>query len=1196
MPTISVTPGIILFLAQNVESNLTDIYENTSKQESQFPFSDIAGYLSPLTPVIPVVPGDSCHWSRLYGSARGLAIHSAAKLINSPLVVLTADIKRTESLLEELRFYSEVDNEIPLLSFPDWETLPYDIFSPYQDIISERLATLTRLSGLNKGILVVPVATVMHRLMPEKYLHARSLSLESGQGIDIELFRNRLIQNGYRMVSQVIEHGDIAIRGSILDIYPMGSQLPYRIDLLDKEVDSIRVFDIETQRSIEKVTRLSVLPAREVSLTEETISRFRSGWRSRFPGNPATSTIYRDVTEGIAPAGIEYYLPLFYESTSCLFDYLPATGLIILDEDAEKAVSVFWNDIQHRYEQGRYDIERPLLPPEQLFYSPAEFIGIVESHARIYCGGLTVREKQNAVNYATRAPLHLPVDIRSSAPLGMLQRFLGEFKGRVLVLAESPGRRETIAEMFRNHGLTPRHFNSWADFLQADADFGLAVAPLQNGACIDQPAIAIISESQLFGERVQQQRLRKRRKNESDALVKSLAELTIGAPVVHEDNGVGRYLGLITLEVGGVLNEFICLEYDKGDKLYVPVSSLDLISRYTGADPEHAPLHRLGSNQWQKARERASKRVIDVAAELLELHARRAARTGNSFTFDESAYLSFIQGFPFEETPDQLDAINAVLADMQQAKPMDRLICGDAGFGKTEVAMRAAFIAANANKQVGILVPTTLLAQQHYGNFKDRFADWPIRIEVLSRFFDKKQQNEVIRDIADGKVDIVIGTHRLLQDDIRFARLGLIIIDEEHRFGVRQKEKFKAIRAEIDVLTLTATPIPRTLNMALSDLRDMSIIASPPSRRQAVKTFVFEWRDDLLQEAILREIKRGGQVYFLHNEVDSIEKQAERIQALVPESRVQFAHGQMPEKQLEQVMLDFYHRRFNILVCTTIIETGIDVPSANTIIINRADKFGLAQLYQLRGRVGRSHHRAYAYLLVPSLKSITRDAVKRLEAIESLEDLGIGFTLAVHDLEIRGAGEILGEDQSGQIQEIGFGLYMDLLDRAVRSLKSGNQPQLDRPLDHGAEIDFHVATLIPEDFLPDVQTRLIMYKRIASTRDDEELLGLQEEMIDRFGLLPDSLKNLFEITRLKHHVAPLGVKKVDLGKHGGRIQFEKQAKIDPVKIIMLIQKQSGVFKLDGSDKLKITSEFSDVPSRLAFLYDLFNMISLKHTI
>jgi len=1150
--------------------------------------------LSPLTPILPVNPGTKHYWGRLYGSVKGLAIACAAKLANTPLIVLTTDVKRMESLLEEAGFFAGAGEEIPRLSFPDWETLPYDIFSPYQDIISDRLATLVSLSVLDRGILVVPVSTAMHRLIPRNFLQARSLSIRTGQYLDIEELRQNMIQNGYRFVSQVMEHGDIAVRGSILDIYPMGSIDPYRIDLFGSEVDSIRIFDVETQRSSNKTNELKVLPAREISLTDEAINRFRANWRKQFPGNPAESVIYNDVSNAIAPAGIEYYLPLFYEETSTLLDYLSMMATVVIDEGAYDAAESFWSDIHERYEQGRHDRQRPLLAPDQMFLSPAELFENLESFPQVHCTGLAARDKQNAVNFAATIPLQLPVDIHATEPLGTLQKYLADYSGRVLLVAESPGRRETILEMFNAIKLHPHIFESWAEFLDSDVPFGITVASLENGALIDIPHIAVISESQLFGERVQQRRLRKRRQSDADAIVRSLVELNIGSPVVHEDHGVGRYHGLVTLEVGSVLNEFIALIYDRGDKLYVPVSSLELISRYTGADPEHAPLHRLGSNQWQKARERAEKRVVDVAAELLELHARRAARKGNSFPIDENAYRSFIQGFPFEETPDQLDAINAVLNDMRSSSPMDRLVCGDAGFGKTEVAMRAAFVAVNNNRQVALLVPTTLLAQQHYQNFRDRFADWPVRIDVLSRFVDRKQQDEVIRGLADGKVDIVIGTHRLLQGDIRFEQLGLVIIDEEHRFGVRQKERFKALRAEIDVLTLTATPIPRTLNMAISELRDLSIIATPPSRRLAVKTFVYEWRDDILKEAIQREIKRGGQVYFLHNEVETIGKQAERIQALAPDARVGFAHGQMPEKQLEQVMLDFYHRRFNILVCTTIIETGIDIPTANTIIINRADKFGLAQLYQLRGRVGRSHHRAYAYLLIPPLKSITRDAVKRLEAIESLENLGIGFTLAIHDLEIRGAGEILGEDQSGQIQEIGFGLYMDLLDRAVKSLRSGKQAQLDRPLDHGAEIDLHIAALIPEDYLPDVHTRLVMYKRIAGAMDNDELRVLQEEMIDRFGLHPDPLKNLFDITRLKRRAAVFGIRKIDMFEKGGRIHFDKNTNVDPAAVIQLIQKQSETYKLDGQDKLRIIRELPDAGARISFLHDLFDYFLAKN--
>lgn len=1151
-------------------------------------------FISPLKPEIPSKAGDRRYWGRLYGSSKALAINSVAEKHARPLVILTEDLTSANRLLEELQFYRSTHASYLPLHFPDWETLPYDMFSPYQDIISERLATLVQLPNLKSGILVVPVSTAMHRLLPGEFLAANSLVLQTGQSLNIDNFRSNMEQSGYRFVSQVMEHGDVAVRGSLLDVYPMGSATPYRIDLFDDEIDSIRKFDPESQRSLEKIDKVQVLPAREVALTEDSISRFRSNWLSRFEGNPNNCPVYRDVSDGIAPAGIEYYLPLFYEHTSSLFDYLPEDCMLVLDEDIHAAAESFWQDIEGRYEQGRYDLERPLLQPADAFFRPQDLFARLKSFPQIHLSSMSQdRERAGTLNFASKGVVKLPIDVRASEPLGIVKRFLQEFAGRVLIVAESSGRRETIIELFGRHGLRPTLFETWSDFLSDSVELGLTVAPLEHGAMFEEPAIAVVSESQLFGERVQQRRLRKRKQQDTDAIVRNLTELTVGAPVVHEEHGVGRYRGLITLTVGEVESEFIHLEYDQGDKLYVPVSTLELISRYTGVDPEHAPLHRLGSGQWEKARRKAAEKVHDVAAELLELHARRAARPGDSFTIDQNAYQQFVQGFAFEETPDQMDAISDVLADMHQAKAMDRLICGDAGFGKTEVAMRAAFVTMQNNKQIAILVPTTLLAQQHYQNFKDRFADWPVRVEVLSRFVARKQQDDIIADLAQGKVDIVIGTHKLLHDDIKFARLGLAIIDEEHRFGVRQKEKFKSLRAEVDVLTLTATPIPRTLNMALSDLRELSIIASPPSKRLAVKTFVREWNDTILKEALLREIKRGGQVYFLHNEVENIESKAKQVEALIPEARVQIAHGQMPEKQLEQVMSDFYHRRFNVLVCTTIIETGIDVPSANTIIINRADKFGLAQLYQLRGRVGRSHHRAYAYLIVPSRRAMTRDAIKRLEAIESLEELGVGFTLATHDLEIRGAGEILGDDQSGQIQEIGFSLYMELLERAVQALKSGKQPQLDRPLDHGTEIDLRIPALIPEDYLPDVHSRLIMYKRIASARDEGELRSLQEEMIDRFGLHPEPLKNLFRITELKRKAMPLGIRKVDLGPQGGRIHFHEQTSIDPGRIINLIQSEPQGYRLDGSDKLRIIKELPDAESRYKVLAYLFDIISVR---
>ena len=981
-------------------------------------------------------------------------------------------------------------------------------------------------------------------------------------------------------------------RGSLLDIFPMGAVNPFRIDLFDDEVDSIRTFDIETQRSIDKVESIRILPAREVALVDEGIARFRANWRARFEGNPAQCPIYRDVSQSLAPAGIEYYLPLFYEETSILFDYIADDSILVLDDGVKAAAETFWEDIESRYEQERYDVERPILPPRDVFLNTNDLYTAFKLYPQVHIENLSTESSSGVIEFDSELPTNLSIDARAKEPLALVKRFLVEFDGRVLIAAETQGRRETIMELFKHSG-APVKIESWDSFLHGNVEFGIAIMPIENGLIMHDPNIAIITEAQLFGERVMQRRLRKRKQQDAEAVVRNLTELSVGAPVVHEDHGVGRYCGLMTIDAGGIPGEFIHLEYAEGDKLYVPVAALELISRYTGVDPEHAPLHKLGSGQWQKARRKAAEKVYDVAAELLELHARRAARKGQSYEFDQDAYFAFAQKFPFEETPGQYDAIQAMIEDMRKDKPMDRLVCGDAGFGKTEVAMRAAFIAVQNGKQVALLVPTTLLAQQHYQNFVDRFSEWPVRIELLSRFRSKKEQDITLSAMANAKADIVIGTHKLLQADINFKNLGLIIIDEEHRFGVRQKEKFKSLRAEIDVLTLTATPIPRTLNMALSDLRELSIIATPPARRLAVKTFVRERSDSLLKEAMLREIKRGGQVFYLHNEVKTIEKTAEEIGKLLPEARVEFAHGQMPEKQLESIMLDFYHRRFNVLVCTTIIETGIDVPSANTIIINRADKFGLAQLYQLRGRVGRSHHRAYAYLIVPPRKAMTADAVKRLEAIEALEELGIGFTLATHDLEIRGAGEILGEGQSGHIQEIGFGLYMELLDRAVHAMKEGKQPELDRPLDHGAEIDLHIPALIPEDFLPDVHMRLIMYKRIASAKSNLELNELKEEMIDRFGLLPDGVKNLFEVSNLKQLARPLGIRKIDMGLKGGRIFFQPDANIDPGRIIQLIQSDPSSYKLDGQDKLRISKELPDAESRFQILEYLFNEIALK---
>ncbi len=1139
---------------------------------------------SPLQPVLPATTCERVVWEGLPGCGKALALAAAARQQGSLFVVITADQGGAQRLMEELAFFNPPGSGLPLRSFPDWETLPYDRFSPYQDIVSERLATLVELRAMRAGILVVAVPTLMQRLLPATYLQAYSLMLRTGQVLDTDNFRQELEHNGYRSVSQVMEHGDVAVRGSLIDIYPMGADTPFRLDLLDNEIDSIRTFDVETQRSLEPIRALRVLPAREVPLTASAIELFRSNWRQRFAGNPGNNPVYNDVSNGIAPAGIEYYLPLFYDHTGSLKDYFPANPTIVPDEEVYAAAQAFHELVQARYEQGQHDAERPLLAPAELVYSPRQLFELLAPHAQIHLGATGLDPgAARTVRYHAAAPQQYPVNARAQDPLALLRAFMQEFDGRILVVAESLGRRETILELFQAEKTRPSPCQDWDEFLTGNTRFGLTVAPLERGVTLAQPGIAIISETQLFGVRAQQRRLRKRSRQLTDSIVNNLDELSMGAPVVHEEHGVGRYRGLVTLKVNEIDTEFICLEYDQGDKLYVPVTALDRVSRFVGADTEQAPLHRLGSGHWLKAKQKALKRVYDVAAELLALHARRAAQQGHEFRVDNNAYQAFAQDFPFEETPGQAEAIARVLEDLRAQTPMDRLICGDSGFGKTEVAMRAAFVAVENHKQVAVLAPTTLLAQQHYRNFSDRFADWPVRLAALSRFVSRKDQAAICAGLSAGKIDIVIGTHKLLQDGLAFHNLGLIIIDEEHRFGVRQKEKLKSLRAQVDVLTLTATPIPRTLNMALSDLQSLSIIATPPSRRLPIKIFIREWDEVWLAEAMLRELKRGGQVYFVHNEICSIEKTANEVARLAPDARLGIAHGQLPEQQLEQVMLDFYHQRFNVLVCTTIIETGIDVPSANTIIINRADKFGLAQLYQLRGRVGRSHHRAYAYLVKPDRGAVSDSAARRFEAMAALEELGTGFTLATHDMEIRGVGEILGDEQSGQVQEIGFGLYMDLLQRAVASLKAGRQPELDRPLDHGTEIDLHLPALIPADYLPDVHTRLVMYKRIAGAAAEHALWDLQEECIDRFGLLPEGLKNLFRIAQLKQGAQALGIRKIDLAAKGGRIQFDENAEFDRAKLIKLIQTHPDRYKFAQGGKLSINHELADAAARFSFL-------------
>ncbi len=1143
-----------------------------------------------LAPEFPAT-GSRLLWSKLYGDSLPLVLAQAARRYDGPILVVTPDSQEAEKLQQQLRFFC-ADLHDDILCFPDWETLPYDSFSPHQDIISERLLTLQRLPDLRKGILLVPVATLLQRLPPQSFLDQYSLALNQGELLDLDKMRSRLEKAGYQCVSQVMEHGEFAIRGSLLDLFPMGTPNPYRIDLFDDEIESIRIFDPDNQRSLEQVEHIRLLPAREFPVDEAAITRFRQAWRSRFEGDPQRAQIYRDVSNGLLPSGLEYYLPLFLEATATLFDYLPDNICLATTEDARTAIVRFREELNERYESLRHDIERPLLPPEALYLKADETHAAMRASALIEVQRAEALDSdQQAVSYATQALPTLQVQARAERPAGTLQDYLSRFTGRCLICAESAGRRETLLNQLREFGLRPKVLENWQAFIDGDETLAITIAPLEQGMLLaSTPPLAIITEPQLFGERALQQR-RRRPKRDADVIIRNLTDLNVGAPVVHEDHGVGRYLGLQKLSVGGFEAEFLTLEYAGNDKLYVPVASLHLVGRYTGSSPDSAPLHKLGSEYWQKARKKAAEQVRDVAVELLDIYARRAARKGHASLVDDDEYSAFSSTFPFEETPDQAQTIEAVHDDMRSDRPMDRVVCGDVGFGKTEVAMRAAFIAAQSGRQVIVLVPTTLLAQQHYQNFCDRFADWPVRIEVLSRFRNKKDQDAVIGDFSKGTVDILIGTHKVIQDDIKPKNLGLVIIDEEHRFGVRQKEKLKALRAEVDLLTLTATPIPRTLNMSLSGLRDLSIIATPPVQRLAVKTFICEWNKATIREACMREIKRGGQVYFLHNEVDSIEKTGRELRELVPEANIKIGHGQMRERDLEQVMLDFYHRRFNILLCTTIIESGIDVPTANTILINRADRLGLAQLHQLRGRVGRSHHRAYAYLIVPHRKAMSDDAIKRIEAIESLENLGAGFTLATHDLEIRGAGELLGDEQSGQIQEIGFTLYTELLERAVQALKAGKQPELNQPLNHGPEIDLHLPALIPDDYLADVHGRLTLYKRIASAHDSEELRDLQVEMIDRFGLLPDPVKNLFSITELKLKAVPLGISKIDVGEHSGRVIFGTQPNVDPAQIIQLLQSEPQHYNLDGSDKIRLQFDMTEPVERISRISKVLDSLS-----
>ncbi|MDG2958348.1 transcription-repair coupling factor [Exercitatus varius] len=1164
---------------------------------------------------IPTQPNDHKILGNVQAGADCLAIAEIAAQHKGLTVIVTPDTKSAVRFEKVLREITTAD----ICFFPDWETLPYDAFSPHQEIISARLSALFYLQQASQGILLLPVATLMQRVCPPSFLRQNVLLIKNGDRLNIERLRLQLENAGYRAVEQVLEPGEFAVRGSLLDLFPMGSPLPFRLDFFDDEIDSIRTFDVETQRTLEAIPQINLLPAHEFPTDAKGIEFFRARFRETFGEiRRDPEHIYQQVSKGALVSGIEYWQPLFFEQMGTLFDYLPPDSLLVDTEQNAEQAARFYADAAQRFESRKVDPMRPLLPPECLWLRVDELNRRLKQYPRITFKTEKVRSSVRQKNLPVSPLPPLQIQAQSKEPLQELRRFIESFDGNIVFSVETEGRRETLLDLLSPIKLKPKQIKGLQE--AENQRISLWISSLDHGFILEAQSagkknevflhsddaegaeerrnsakgmtnnIAVICETELLGERVQQRRRDKRKTVNPDALIRNLAELKIGQPVVHLEHGVGRYGGLVTLENGGVKAEYLLLTYANDAKLYVPVAGLHLISRYVGGGEETAPLHKLGGDAWAKARRKAAEKIRDVAAELLDVYAQREAQKGFAFKYDREEFQAFAATFPFEETFDQELAINAVISDMCQPKAMDRLICGDVGFGKTEVAMRAAFLAVMNHKQVAVLVPTTLLAQQHYENFRDRFANLPVNVEVLSRFKTAKEQQKVLAGLADGKVDILIGTHKLIQSDVKFHDLGLLVIDEEHRFGVRQKERIKQLRANIDILTLTATPIPRTLNMAMNGIRDLSIISTPPARRLTIKTFVRQQDDLTVREAILREILRGGQVYYLHNDVASIEKCAEKLTALVPEARVTVGHGQMRERELERVMTDFYHQRFNVLVCSTIIETGIDVPTANTIIIERADNFGLAQLHQLRGRVGRSHHQAYAYLLTPPPKLMTKDAVKRLEALESLDNLGAGFVLATHDLEIRGAGELLGSEQSGQIESIGFSLYMELLESAVTAMKEGREPSLDELTQQQVEIDLRVPALLPEDYLGDVNMRLSFYKRIAGAENKTALDELKVELIDRFGLLPEATRNLMQIAELRTLAKQLKVIRIDGTATGGFIEFNPTADIEPVKFLNLIRQQPAVFKFDGPTKFRFSCNLEQPKVRLEFVLNLLNSL------
>ncbi|GLS03334.1 transcription-repair-coupling factor [Chitiniphilus shinanonensis] len=1118
-------------------------------------------------------PGERLPLPTPHGSADSLLLARYAAQ-SHPLVVLADSAATAGRLKDELAFWLP---QARIVLLPDWETLPYDHFSPHQDLISERLATLWQIRQDQADVVIVPMQTALGRLAPVEYLAGYTFMLQKGRKFDVDKVRADLAFAGYSHVTQVYSPGEYSIRGGLIDLYPMGSPLPYRLDLFDDEIETIRTFDVDTQRSLYPVPEIRLLPAREFPLDEHGRTKFRQRFREVFEGDPSKSRLYKDISSGVTPAGIEYYLPLFFDATATVFDYLPAGALLALHGDVHGAADRFWADTQDRYRNLSGEKDRPILAPKALYLPPDEFFAQVKAYPRL---ALTAEPGGLA-----RALPPLDVDRRADNPIARLTAFVDSHPGRILITAESLGRRETMAQFFAEYGLKPALADSWQAFLDAPERVMLAAAPLHTGFLLDDPAVAVVTEANLYVAVAQSRGKKQQKRSNTDAMLRDLSELKVGDAVVHEAHGIGRYQGLVSMDLGEGETELLLLEYAGGDKLYVPVSQLHVISRYSGGAADAAPMHKLGSGAWEKAKRRAAEQVRDTAAELLNLYARRAAREGHAFDWSHHDYEAFAAGFGFDETADQAAAIEAVLVDMRIGRPMDRLVCGDVGFGKTEVALRAAFAAVAGGKQVAVLVPTTLLAEQHFQTFSDRFSDWPVKLAELSRFRSTKEVGVAIKGLAEGSIDIVIGTHKLVQPDVQFKNLGLVIIDEEHRFGVRQKEQLKALRANVDVLTLTATPIPRTLAMSLEGIRDFSVIATAPSKRLSVKTFVAKYSDGVIREAVLRELKRGGQVFFLHNEVDTIENMREKLTALLPEARIGVAHGQMRERELEHVMRDFHAQRFNLLLCTTIIETGIDIPNANTIVMNRADKFGLAQLHQMRGRVGRSHHQAYAYLLVPDVEGLTADARKRLEAIQAMEELGSGFYLAMHDLEIRGAGEVLGESQSGEMQEIGFSLYSQMLNEAVKALRKGVEPDLSQPLGVTTEINLHAPALLPNDYCPDVHERLSLYKRLANCETADDLDALMQELIDRFGLLPDAARVLLECHRLRMLAKPMGIQKIDAADTAVVVTFARNTVVEPFRIIQLVQSKKH-YKMVPPDRLRIEGNWPEAMLRAVRVKEL----------